>query len=254
MPDLALFSCESSGSLNKDEDSSSSRDEASSFNNEQGQDLSQQQQPEQQRQPQQSSHQSQQSQQSQQSRQQQQQQQQQQPSRQAPHPRQNLVDQELSQRQQQQILASTVRAPPIDIYDAPDAFRINVALPGVPPDCINIDYQYPSHELVIKGEVPWQIPFEQTQQETTNHNVQNSTTSSTASSVPVNEKYNSNYLKVNECWPLGGLFSRRIKFPAASRVDGSKVTADLKYGVVYINVPKVFNDNTSVDEGSTTST
>lgn len=150
----------------------------------------------------------------------------------------NKDDQPLDQQQHQLHQASrsqlphqrlgyattTVRAPPIDIYDAPDAFRINVALPGVPPECINIDYQYPCHELVIKGEVPWQIPFEH---------------AGGPSSAAMEEKYSQEYLKVNECWPLGVQFSRRIKFPASAKVDGSKVTADLKYGVVYINVPKV---------------
>lgn len=113
-----------------------------------------------------------------------------------------------------------VRAPPVDIYDTPDSFRINVSLPGVPPDHINIDYQHPSHELVIKGNVPWDVPLVQ---------------------GGVEELCRSEFLKVNECWPTGGLFSRRIKFPAGSKVDASKVTADLKFGVVYIRVPKVLN-------------
>lgn len=141
--------------------------------------------------------------------------------------------QPLQQSQQQQLhyhqvpphsrLPTSTRAPPIDIYDTPDSFRINVALPGVPPECISIDYQYPCHELIIKGQVPHEIPFEP------------------ANSGLGEEKYNKDYLRVNECWPLGTEFSRRIKFPQSSRVDGSKVTADLKYGVVYINVPKLPN-------------
>lgn len=119
--------------------------------------------------------------------------------------------------------AMSVRAPAVDIYDTPDSFRVNVALPGVPADHIVIDFQYPSHELVIQGEVPAVLPFNTV----------------TPAGVDEHDRYRAEYLKVAECWPTGNRFMRRIKFPGNSKVDGTKVTADLKFGVVYITVPKV---------------
>lgn len=137
--------------------------------------------------------------------------------------------------------SSLVRAPPIDIYDTPESFRINVALPGVPPENINIDFQHRTHELVISGNVPWEVPFDGASLVTTTSTSNNE--ESEQPSVPEAERndafYKTEYLKVNECWPTGGLFSRRIKFPVDSKVNGSGVTADLKFGVVYIRVPKM---------------
>lgn len=137
--------------------------------------------------------------------------------------------------------ADPVRAPPVDIYDTPDSFRIIVALPGVPPDHVNIDYQLPSHELIIKGEVPWQLPFDDSIP------AASSSTTSTLGGTFTDDFYSEKYLKVRENWPVGGRFARRIKFPAHTTVDGSNLTADLKFGLVYIRVPKLVIDKATTN-------
>lgn len=131
--------------------------------------------------------------------------------------------------------AACVRAPPVDIYDTPDSFRIVVALPGVPPTHISIDYQFPTHELVIKGEVPWQLPFGGS-----SATLSESITATTAAEPCTDMSlYREQDLKVRENWPVGAQFARRIKFPAHAKVDGSNVMADLKFGLVFIHVPKL---------------
>lgn len=165
---------------------------------------------------------------------------------------------------------SSTRAPPVDIYDTPDSFRINVALPGIPPKNIRIDYQFPAHELTIDGGVPSEISYEKpsisrpsnvgskssspdinskssphlrmnsNSSIRSNSSMNSATSTNTATSaISSTELFRREDLKVGECWPSGTKFSRRIKLPASSKVDGSKVTADLKYGMVYIRVPKV---------------
>lgn len=98
--------------------------------------------------------------------------------------------------------------PPVDLIEKEDKYELHASIPGVPKEQINLDYNNDNKELTISGTVP-EVNIEK------------------------NEK-DKHYKELRS-----GSFERKVRFGTSVAVDGEKISAGYKNGILTITVPKV---------------
>lgn len=98
--------------------------------------------------------------------------------------------------------------PSVDILDHEKSYELNVSVPGVAKDDINLEYHEQNNQIVIAGEVP---------------------------SVVNEEKKNK--VRVKEV--RTGNFKRVIQLPESSEIDVDNIKATYTNGILKLDIPKI---------------
>lgn len=98
--------------------------------------------------------------------------------------------------------------PPLDLIEKEEKYELHASIPGVPRDQINVDFNDDNKELIISGNVP-----------------------------EINEENNVKGRHYKEL--RSGYFERRVRFGSDAAIDGEKIDAGYRNGILTITVPKV---------------
>lgn len=97
--------------------------------------------------------------------------------------------------------------PPLDLIEKLDHYKMRVAVPGVSPDEIKLDFDDENNELIVSGEIP-------------EHKVEK-------------DEGGKFYKELSS-----GSFSRRVRFGKDVKIDSDNIQASLKNGILDVLVPK----------------